>query len=45
VTRSHSNVVFDEPVRQRRVLPDIVGMLFCVLSGLVTAAALWLFLL
>jgi hypothetical protein len=48
MTRSHSNVVFDDPVRRRRAARfagDIIGMLFCVLSGLLTAALLWLFLL
>ena len=47
MTRSHSNVVFDDPARQRRtarLAHDIVGLLFCVLSGLVTAAILWLLL-
>ena len=48
MTRSHSNVVFDDPPRRRRaarMAGDVTGLLFCVLSGLVTAAVLWLLLL
>jgi len=46
MTRSHSNVVFDDPPRRRRVfVHDVIGLLCCVLSGLVTVALLWLFLL
>ena len=48
MTRSHSNVVFDDPPRRRRLarhVGAVTGLLFCVLSGLVTVAVLWLLLL